>query len=66
MPGLCPHCNKMINNVNLEKMTSSSFMGTQWNTIGYACPFCQKIITVSIDPIAIKTDIIEALRKNEL
>ena len=62
--GMCPHCEQNISRLNLEEMSSSAFMGTQWNTIAYVCPMCQKIISVQIDPIAIKTDIVNALKAN--
>lgn len=58
----CPACNTYISHLNLEKMTSSAFMGETWNTIAYVCPFCQKIISVQIDPIAIKTDIVNEIK----
>jgi phage terminase large subunit GpA-like protein len=61
---LCPHCNSMVSYLNLEAMTSSVFMGTKWNTIAYVCPHCNKIINAQIDPIAIKTDTVNEIKKN--
>lgn len=59
----CPYCDATINRLNLQEMTSSSFMGQGWQTIAYVCPFCQKIISVSIDPIAIRADILNAIQQ---
>lgn len=57
----CPHCNELVLRVNLDKVESSA-LGGPWNTILYSCPHCQKVLNVQIDPIAIKTDIIEAIK----
>jgi hypothetical protein len=62
MAAKCPHCDQMISRFNLEEMTSSALFGQEWRTIAYICPMCQKIISTQIDPIAIKTDIINAIR----
>ncbi len=57
----CPYCDSIITRLNLQEMTSSVFMGTEWNTIAYVCPLCQKIISTQIDPIAIKTDTVNEI-----
>ena len=60
----CPYCNNTILSINLEKVQSSALCSMPpWNTILYSCPHCQKVLNVQIDPIAIKTDIIEATQK---
>ena len=59
---ICPHCNSQVTRLNLEALSSSSFMGIEWNTIAYTCPTCQKIISTQIDPIAIKTDIVNEIK----
>ena len=58
----CPHCDSAISRFNLQEMTSSVFMGTEWKTIAYVCPLCQKIIIAQIDPIAIKTDTVNEIK----
>jgi len=58
----CPHCNKLVSKVNLEKVESSALSGTKWNTIIYSCPLCQKVLNVQIDPVALKTDIIASIQ----
>jgi DNA-directed RNA polymerase subunit RPC12/RpoP len=66
MAALCPYCNSMLSYLRLEEITSSAFMGTQWRTIAYVCPSCQKAITVSIDPIALMHDIINSIKDNKV
>ncbi len=58
---LCPHCEKPIGHVNIQEVTVGGFMTDQWRGITYACPHCQKVLSVAIDPIAIKTDIVEEI-----
>jgi len=58
----CPHCDGIISSFDLEEMTSSALFGQTWQTIAYVCPLCQKIISTQIDPIAIKTDIVNAIK----
>ena len=58
----CPHCNEPVLRVNLDKVESSALSGGSWNTILYSCPHCQKVLSVQIDPVALKTDIITALQ----
>ena len=38
-------------------------MGTPWKCIAFCCPHCNSILSVQIDPIAIKTDIVNELRR---
>lgn len=64
MAAKCPHCDALISRLNLEEMTSSALFGQEWRTIAYVCPNCQKILSTQIDPIAIKTDIINAIKPN--
>lgn len=59
----CPHCDSLITHFNIQEMTASVFMGNQWRTVAYVCPRCQKIISAQIDPIAIKTDTVNEIKK---
>lgn len=61
--GKCPKCDKIITNVNLGNVFASVPGGTKWKAISYLCPFCSVILSVQIDPIAIKTDTLKALGK---
>jgi hypothetical protein len=61
MAAMCPECNTTISHLNIQEMTSSAPFGTEWRTIAFLCPMCQKILSIQIDPIAIRTDIINAI-----
>lgn len=66
MSAKCPYCNTVITRLNLEEMPASALFGQEWRTIAYTCPSCQKIITASIDPIAIRTEIINAIQQKRI
>jgi hypothetical protein len=57
----CPHCNTNITSVEIKHIDVNENFTTKRNWVAYVCPNvnCQKIISVSIDPIAIANDIIK-------
>jgi hypothetical protein len=58
----CPHCKQQILSINLEEVVSQSVVSnSQWRTLIYSCPSCQCAISVSIDPIAIKINIVNEI-----
>ena len=59
MAGKCPHCNVQLSYVNLQTCDVHVAGHNRWVGSSYICPACQAILSVSIDPIALKTDIIE-------
>lgn len=63
MIGNCPKCNNMVSRINLNEVNSSSFVGTSWRTITLNCPSCNAILGAQIDPIAIKTDTVNEIKR---
>jgi uncharacterized protein with PIN domain len=62
--GKCPKCGKVISSVKFEEVAGSvGIGGTEWKCISCCCKSCNTVISVQIDPIAIKTDILHALGK---
>ncbi|HWE93406.1 MAG TPA: hypothetical protein VG269_05475 [Tepidisphaeraceae bacterium] len=59
MSAKCPKCEKLISHVNLEKMGIHVNNQTQWNGVSYSCPLCQTLLSVSMDPIALNSDVVE-------
>jgi hypothetical protein len=53
----CPKCNHSLSGVDSEHMTVFSGM-QQWNGIAYSCPACHVLLSVEIDPVALKADIV--------
>jgi hypothetical protein len=62
----CPKCEKTFSNVRCEHVDVNA-SGGDWHGVAYSCPWCQSALGVEIDPIALKTDIVnqlmQALRK---
>jgi hypothetical protein len=56
----CPHCDNSVFSVNIQEI---SVMATaaHWRGVSYACPSCNSILGVGIDPVALKTDTVEAI-----
>lgn len=61
--GKCPKCERTITNVKIETVSVSVGFTPEWEGISYVCPFCSAILSVQIDPIALKTDIIDGVVK---
>ena len=60
--GKCPKCEKPVSSVKAEAI--SAVVGLEnWKAVSYCCPWCDTVLSVQIDPVAIKTDILKALGK---
>jgi hypothetical protein len=62
MAAKCPKCEKPFSSVRCEHITVNA-PGGKWNGVSYACPLCSSALSVGIDPIAIKTDIVKDILK---
>lgn len=64
MNGKCPKCEKLLPSATIGEIKLSAGPGhTSWKGVTYQCPSCQTILSVAIDPIAIKSDIVNDLLK---
>jgi hypothetical protein len=61
--GLCPYCKTTLSSVNIEGIDGNVSYTPSWKAITYSCPFCQSILSVQIDPVALKTDIVDEVIK---
>lgn len=61
--GKCPKCEKPVTRVNLHPIEASEPMGPKWKAVTYNCPSCNTVLTVQIDPVAIRTEIINGVVK---
>ena len=59
--GKCPKCKKTIAKVSIEDVVI--YVGTQarWRGLNYLCQDCKAVLSVGIDPIALKADIVAEL-----
>lgn len=57
MHGKCLKCDHLLTHVSIGEITVEAGLGMKsWNGVAYLCPFCHTILSVAIDPIALKTD----------
>lgn len=63
MPGKCPKCEKAVTRANLSPISVGVPGGSQFKGITYDCPHCKTVLSVMIDPIAIKTSTIAEIVK---
>ena len=63
MQGKCPKCEKLVMNVTISDVTAQVPFGRSWRAVSYNCQSCQTVLGVEIDPIAVKTDIVNDLFK---
>ncbi len=68
--GKCPHCKRIVDKVILEPVdveASPGFVGPTYNGVSYSCPFCRAVLSVAIDPVALKADtavaVVQLLRR---
>ena len=57
MGGKCPHCKAFISRVTLGNIEVAGTGTNTWKGLSYSCSACGNIISVGIDPIALKADI---------
>lgn len=63
MIGKCPKCEKNITAM-LGHAVNISISMKSWKGINYLCPHCHTVLSTQIDPIAIKSDTVKALKKS--
>ena len=57
----CPRCDKLVNKVYFEDVLAvmGSFDVAGIRSIAYLCPECRSVLSVQIDPIAIRSEIVK-------
>jgi uncharacterized protein with PIN domain len=59
---LCPHCNQMINTFTLA--AHEGRIGTKtYKCVSFNCPHCHKCLNVTIDPLALNTDLVRSIKR---
>lgn len=67
MNGKCPKCEKLLTNVKVVATSVNTEGSKVWKGAAFICPFCYTILSVGIDPHALKTEtvaeVIDAIRR---
>jgi len=59
--GKCPKCESTIRKVKIEDVDVYVGMQNAWRGISYICHSCNSVLSVQIDPVALKADIIQGV-----
>ena len=62
MAGKCPKCDKFLTSVNISDVDVKSNGRSAWKGISYNCPYCGSVLSVAIDPVALKTDTVAEIK----
>jgi len=67
LSGKCPGCGLVPQRLNLQLISAGQAFGAgvTYNCVSYVCPNvkCQTILGVQMDPLAVKTDTVNAVAK---
>ena len=61
--GKCPKCERVIDRVTIDQIDAYNQSRNVFNAVSYLCPHCQTVLSVQIDPLALKTDTVNDLLK---
>lgn len=56
----CPKCDASVTKVDLQNVSIKA-KPNAWNGVAYCCSSCGCVLSVAIDPIAIKNDIVSEI-----
>ena len=59
--GLCPKCQKIVGRIEMECVDVYTKGRPEVKGVLILCPNCQTILSAGIDPLAIRTEIVEWL-----
>lgn len=59
--GKCPKCEKTLQHAVIEALPIHQNLQPKWLGVSYSCPHCHAILSVGIDPVALKTDTVKEL-----
>jgi uncharacterized protein with PIN domain len=62
--GKCPKCDHVLSHVKLDYVEIKVTDGKTFHGANYLCPYCRTVLSVAIDPIALKAEIVfEVVKK---
>jgi hypothetical protein len=61
----CPKCDKVLTYVTFKAMeTREAFTSRNaYHAVAHMCPHCQSVLSVEIDPISLKSELVKAVLK---
>ena len=61
--GKCPKCDRLLTSVQVENINVTESGRTRWKGGSFLCPYCRAILSVGLDPLALKADIVSEILK---
>jgi len=61
MSNKCPKCQNSLHRAVINDISLDVPGGKTWRGLAYVCPDCDTILSVQMDPIALKSDTIEGI-----
>jgi phage FluMu protein Com len=61
LDGKCPKCDQLITQVGSSTVDIKVPFGATQRGVSYFCPSCQVVLSVQIDPMVIKSEIVSEL-----
>lgn len=61
--GKCPTCGNIVSTVRVEGVQLTGNIDIVPHTLSYVCPHCNTILSIQIDPLIIKREILKDLRR---
>ena len=62
--GKCPGCQKTISKVRVENIDITEGFTPTWKGVSFLCPSCSCVLSVGVDPVALKADIVAEVVNN--
>jgi hypothetical protein len=59
--GKCPKCERPVTHVNMETVDIHQNLQKAWHGVYFLCPSCRSILGAGMDPVALKTDTVNAV-----
>ncbi len=63
MNAKCPHCEKMLTAVTVNDLQGQVNLQPVWRCLGYSCQWCQKLLSVQMNPNTLNNDLVADLVK---
>jgi hypothetical protein len=59
--GKSPYCKASLSTVVIEAVEAHVAKGKSYHALTYACPHCHFVLSVALDPVALKSDTVSEI-----
>ena len=61
--GICPFCNAVLGRLAIESLDGTIYPDEpDWRLLAFQCPDCRSVLSVQVDPVALKNEIVRELK----